>query len=131
LEVRSLSDRESFQYFFAHALLIAIGNAIPDTDWNGWVSAGAIASIVVTCAGILFCYRANGGASGEWFLARMLAVSWVVTVRFVVVGMAVAFVGAVLLYLRVAHHLRRIHDRRAMISDARESAPDVHLAPLA
>src|SRR5687767_12861219 len=92
LEVRELSEAEGFRYFLANMLLMTIGAELPVEGWNVWDQAGALLTVVITALGILYCFRANGGAAGESFLPRMMAISWVVTLRTIALTLIVALV---------------------------------------
>lgn len=134
---RELTEREAFQYFFVYLVLITGLSEIPTPDWNEWDTAGAVASTVVTILGLLYCFRSNGGAAGEAFLARFSALMLVVSIRTAVflIPLMIAVMGAadllgvlsddtswfefvlvtavgVLVYLRVAAHLRTVNALR-------------------
>jgi hypothetical protein len=57
---------------------------------SDWVSQ--LSYVVATVIGTLLAYRANGGANGNDFAARYLAVGWVVTVRLMVLFLLPLFV---------------------------------------
>lgn len=97
---RPLSSRELLPYVIASALLAAL--AFVATDWSrpwdrddfeaAFDSATTLLAGAISAFGIVACYRANGGASGIEFLDRLLAIGFVLFVRFVIVS-AVTFVA--------------------------------------
>ena len=99
--VRSLGDRdqrddESFKYFFAYLMILGILTELPEaTAWNHWDTAGAIGTVIVNAAGMIYCYRVNGGGGGTAFLSRYFAITWVITLRLILVFLPVFFVATI------------------------------------
>ena len=128
-----LSEREVLPYLIVFLVLSTVNGCIPQADLNIWGGLSAAWSIALAVAGTVYIYRQNGGAHGQHFLQRYLAVGWVVTLRWIV-AMSVAFAAlfAVLeaigtsnddtswydflfiaaaetaLYSRIGHHVRDI-----------------------
>ena len=134
---RDLTEREAFRYFLANSILVAIVMEVPKEDWNTWDAVGAVATVIVTILGLIYCYRSNGGDAGQAFLSRVIAIMWVVTIRIFVASIPIALailgvadlVGAltddtswwealalllleVFIYARVAVHIRRVVELR-------------------
>ena len=97
---RPLLPRELLPYAIASAVLAALAFATADwlrpwdrDDFEAAVdSATTLLAGVISGFGIWACHRANGGESGAEFADRLLAIGFVLFVRFVVV-FAVAFVA--------------------------------------
>jgi hypothetical protein len=108
---RPLSSRELLPYAIATALLIAL--AFVAADWSrpwdrddfeaAFDSVTTLLAGVVSAFGIIACYRANGSASGIEFPDRLLAIGFVLFVRFVIVS-AVTFV--VWIYMTAIFHIQ-------------------------
>jgi hypothetical protein len=68
---------------------------IPSPSSDAPIWWGFVAYPFVAVAGVFYCYRCNGGASGQRLAERYLAVGWVVLVRFLVLGMLLVMAGLV------------------------------------
>ena len=83
-----LSAKETLKYLAAQGMLLSLifipSPADAPPDW------AFILYPLLSLAGIYFCYRSNGGASGLQFAERYLAVGWVVGLRVAVLGIAAA-----------------------------------------
>ncbi len=86
LSTRGLTESEAFRYLFANIVLLTAFSSVPIENWNVWDTADLIATVVITAAGLLFCYRLNGGAEGTSFVPRILAIMWVMTIRILVLA---------------------------------------------
>ena len=108
---RPLSSRELLPYLIASALLAALAFIAADwlRPWDrddfeaAFDSTTALLAGVISAFGIIACYRANGGPIGIEFLDRLLAIGFVLFVRFVIVT-AVTFV--VWIYMTAIFHIQ-------------------------
>ena len=145
---RDLRDDESFPYFFIYVVLMTLATSVPEIGWNTWDTVAATGTVILTAAGVLYCYRANGGSAGTAFLSRFMAISWVMMIRLLVLFLAVFFAAAivatvlgesteeaswwdtllvfgmeVLTYTLVAKHLRRVRVLRAQLDAVLAAQP--------
>jgi hypothetical protein len=136
MAARPLSEREALPYLVVFAGLSAAVGYIPQTMSNVWDGLGAAWSIALAVVATIYIYRQNGGADGQHFLQRYLALGWVVSVRWILVLIlvAVAFHGTlaavgsdtesthwydflflavveVVIYWRIGHHVRDVARR--------------------
>lgn len=94
---RPLSEREVLPYAMGGSALVYLVSSYPRRMNGIWDMAGAILGLVITVLGTIFIYRQNGGASGQHFLQRYVAIGWVVSIRwFVFVLVAAVIFGALL-----------------------------------
>jgi len=93
MAARPLSEREVLPYLVVFVSLYAAVGYIPQAFTNIWDGLEAFCSIALAVLGTIYVYGQNGGASGQHFLQRYLAIGWVVTLRWLVVFIlaAVAF----------------------------------------
>jgi hypothetical protein len=153
---RELTELEAFRYYFANLLLITIAAEFPTDGWNAWDTVIAVVTVAMTVLGLLYCFHSNGGAAGREFLARFSALTWVVTLRTIAVGLPVILLimgvadaaGVmtdesswwevplviafdVIIALRVAAHLRTVNALRRQYGEwsaRREAAPSEPVA---
>ena len=95
MAARPLSEREVLPYLVVFVALSSAVAYIPQTPQNLWDGLGAVWSVLLVALGTIYIYRQNGGANGQHFLQRYLAVGWVVAIRWLVVFVLawVAFYG--------------------------------------
>ncbi len=81
-----LPPREQVSYLVG--IFVIWGLPIPTAIALGSASqdglASDLAALGISLVGVLHAYRSNGGSSGEEFAVRLIAVGWVVGVRFTV-----------------------------------------------
>ena len=136
MAARPLSEREVLPYLVVFVGLYAAVGYIPHTITNVWDGLGAVWSITLAVVGTIYIYRQNGGADGQHFLQRYFAISWVVTIRWLVILFlaAVAFFATLtmlgseaeettwyeflciavveaLIYWRIGYHIRDLAQR--------------------
>jgi hypothetical protein len=96
-----LPPRSAFAYVLATFLLFQLMAGVPGlwnvdpadiTSWT-WVAFGLTAIVLVL--GMYAAYQANGGAAGEDFAARYLALGWVLGLRILVFGIGALILVAV------------------------------------
>jgi hypothetical protein len=94
-----LSSRELLPYAIASAILAALAFVVADwlRPWDRDDFEAVVDSVTTLLAGVISglgiwaCYRANGGKSGAELADRLLAIGFVLFVRFIVIS-ALAFV---------------------------------------
>jgi hypothetical protein len=136
LAARPLSEREVLPYVVVFVALSVAAGFIPHPTRNIWDELGAVWSVLLAAVATIYIYRQNGGAGGQHFLQRYIAVSWVVSIRwFVFLSLAaLAFYSTLaalradrtsrhwydflfyasiqaVIYWRVGHHVRDIAQR--------------------
>jgi hypothetical protein len=144
LASRPLSDREVLPYF---AIFLGVTSAawfMPLVEPNLWDHLLTAVGVLLAVPGTVWIYRRNGGAVGQHFLQRYLAVGWVVGIRWLVVVLpslmlyfavldlldveAVATtwhdfilfsIALLLLYWRIGHHIADIAARSAASNQSR------------
>lgn len=77
---RPLSEREILPYLLGYLTLTA-ATVFLDYSSNVWDALWGISSSMLALIGTFSIYRQNGGANGQYFLQRYLAIGWVVTLR--------------------------------------------------
>jgi uncharacterized membrane protein YadS len=84
LRDRMMDDREALPYFVVYSVLAAIATSLhaapPPTVWLVSNCAG---TVLVTLAGVLYCYRQNGGQAGYDFIQKSVVLGWVVAIRLI------------------------------------------------
>lgn len=100
---RPLSEREILPYLLVFlTLTTTLTNAItfiPEFSANVWDALWALSSTILTLMGTFYIYRQNGGANGQYFLQRYLAIGWVVTLRWLLILIITTVILAILLEL--------------------------------
>jgi hypothetical protein len=99
LAMRDVSSLDSMRYLLGFSFL-CLPESIPYVAArSGPFLFYSLLSSAVFILGILYCYRMNGGRDGTNFLPRFISLSWVISVRFVVVlfplGLLIALMSAV------------------------------------
>ena len=90
---KSLSASETAKYLAAQAALLSIAFVPTPADTPaGWPF---LAYPLLALAGVYYCYKRNGGAVGERFAERYLAVGWVAGLRVVIVLIVIVIVGSI------------------------------------
>ncbi len=83
-----LPPRRVLPYLIVWLGILSLISVIPMSDstapWE-WLTVQALYYTVATGLGVWWSYRANGGAVGVDFASRLLAIWWVLGVRFLVV----------------------------------------------
>ena len=87
LRERAMTDRECLPYYVVPAACISLVlhlpmAALPTTRWDLF---SGITDMLLTIAGILYCYRQNGGKTGYDFIQKSVVLGWVVGIRFSVI----------------------------------------------
>ena len=81
---RRLSQREKFKYYAVFIFFIYLSLAFQGYERPG-VTGGlffaGLLSAVLAVGGLVLCYKANNGNSGEDFIERFVCISWVVGIR--------------------------------------------------
>lgn len=99
MAVRPLSESETLPYLVVYVTLITAVGYIPHTSSNVWDTLSALFSTVLAVIGTIYIYRQNGGANGQYFLQRYFAISWVVTLRWLLIGIIIFSISLILIEL--------------------------------
>lgn len=99
MAIRPLSESETLPYLVAYVAFTTALFFIPYTFSNVWDTLGAVFSTVLAVVGTIYVYRQNGGADGQYFLQRYFAISWVVTLRWLVILIITTVIFYILLEL--------------------------------
>jgi hypothetical protein len=96
MDARPLTDREALPYLVVFVALSAVASYFPQEAQNVWDRLEAVLSLLLSTFGTIYIYYRNGGANGQHFLQRYLAIGWVVTIRLVpiLILVFIAFHGA-------------------------------------
>jgi hypothetical protein len=97
LATSPLSERESFNYLMAYVVLTTLPFWPSESEVNYWDHLIQASSLLFSVLGTIHAYRENGGAAGQQFLQRYLALGWVWAIRW---GVWFAFAGVLTLSLR-------------------------------
>ena len=85
LSLQDLPSAESLKYLIGFAFMSLPSNAFASAMVLARQSYYPLLSAGLFVAGVLYCYSQNGGSRGTNFLPRFIALSWVVSVRFLLV----------------------------------------------
>lgn len=99
MAVRPLSESETVPYLVVYVTFTTALSSIPYSFSNVWDTLGAVVSTVLAVVGTIYVYRQNGGADGQYFLQRYFAISWIVTLRWLVIFIITILVFSILLEL--------------------------------
>lgn len=99
ITARPLSEREILPYLLVYLTLTTTIIFIPESSANVWDALSALSSIILTLVGSFYIYRQNGGANGQYFLQRYLALGWVVTFRWLLIFVITTVILLILLEL--------------------------------
>ena len=83
LQMAKVTERSTLHYLIAHFIIYGIA-AIPLQHANQLDIISALLMLLVSLLGINYAYHCNGGDSGKQFLTKYMALSWVVTIRMMV-----------------------------------------------
>ena len=88
LRAREVSDREALPYLIIYLVLttLAIGFPLNGSTYNGFDWMSFVLSIFTVFGGVLYAYRENGGQYGYDLIQKYTVLGWVVTFRFLLVG---------------------------------------------
>jgi len=99
MAARPLSEREVLPYLLVYITISTAVIYIQDPFFNVWDALSALFSTILTLVGSFYIYRQNGGANGQYFLQRYLAIGWVVTFRWLLIFIVTTVILAILLEL--------------------------------
>jgi hypothetical protein len=86
-----VTERSVLKYLIAYTILVGIV-MIPYGEVNQFDMFSSALMIPLSVFGILYAYTCNGGDSGNNFIAKYFAISWVITVRFIAYFIPLAFI---------------------------------------
>jgi len=91
-----VTEKSLLGYLVAYTILVGLA-MIPLSETNQFDVFSALIVIPVSVMGILYAYSSNGGDSGSEFLAKYIAIGWVVTVRLIAVILPLALAAGIFL----------------------------------
>lgn len=97
--IRPLSESETLPYLVVYVTCTTVLSFVPDTFANTWDILSATFSGFLAVVGTIYIYRQNGGADGQYFLQRYFAISWVVTLRWLLIFTITTVIFFILLEL--------------------------------
>lgn len=92
-----MSEREVLPYVVVSAAVFSVAGYIRQPLNNRWDALSVGWSLLLAVFGTIYIYRQNGGANGQHFLQRYLALGWVVGIRWFVAFTPVVLVLYVML----------------------------------
>lgn len=93
-----LAEKDSFKYLFVFVLTYTLAMyETGDTTGAGW---NMIMYLVLGLGGLYYTYKCNGGDQGKDFVVRYLAVSWVASIRWIVMVLIPAMI--VFIFVKIA-----------------------------
>ena len=133
LIARPLTEREQLPYLVVFVALTTIAEILTTELSNVWDYLSAAASVITAVGGAIFLYHQNGGRAGQYFLQRYFSIGFVVSIRWLVLVLAVVIpfiflldlagllkdtttwpefvvlaVAELFLYQRIGHHIRDV-----------------------
>ncbi|MEF1255444.1 hypothetical protein [Vibrio sp. M260112] len=78
----TIKENELVKYFIAHILIVGAALSIPYQEPNIFDLVASILSVFLCIVGVLYAYRCNGADKGSHFIAKFLAISWVMFIKF-------------------------------------------------
>lgn len=99
----NFGEKDRFIYAFICIALGSLGMeammCMPVENPNIWDIIGSIGNIVIPVAGTFFAYKINGANKGTDFLGRFFSISFVVSIRFLVLLLPI-FVVLLFYYIK-------------------------------
>ena len=84
LRDRKVDDREALPYYIVYSMLGAVFTTLPTGQApDVWKVLNCAVTVLLTIAGVLYCYRQNGGQAGYDFIQKSLVLGWVVAIRLI------------------------------------------------
>lgn len=81
LATSPLSERQSFNYLMAFVVVTMLPFWPSEDEVNSWDHLIQASTLLFSVLGTIHAYRENGGAAGQQFLQRYLALGWVWSIR--------------------------------------------------
>ncbi len=101
IQEKQLTEKDKFIYTFISILFGVIGMELmilmPTENTNIWDLTSGLSNILIVALGILFAFKANGGAKEIDFLGKYFSISFVVSIRFLAILIPM-FIGLILYY---------------------------------
>ncbi len=88
----TFEESEIGAYFMAHVISMAVVMSFAFGEPNPWDIVSGFASVIITIFGVLYLKKQNGDSFGRQFLAKYIALGWVVTVRMLLLGIPLLIV---------------------------------------
>jgi uncharacterized membrane-anchored protein YitT (DUF2179 family) len=79
-----VDERERFKYYFGYMIVLAVGHLLPRSDVLSYDMETLIFGVVfliIAALGILLCYKANSSRDNRDFIARMICLTWPISIR--------------------------------------------------
>lgn len=84
LRDRKVDDREALPYYVVYSMLGAVATTLPTGQApDVWRVLNCAVNVLLTIAGVLYCYRQNGGQAGYDFVQKSVVLGWVVAIRLI------------------------------------------------
>ncbi len=87
----SVTEKSILKYLIAYTIFLGVA-MLPYGETNQFDLFSTVLMIPLSVFGILYAYACNGGDSGDNFIAKYFAIGWVVTIRFIVLLIPLAFI---------------------------------------
>lgn len=81
LASRPMTDREVLPYFVVEGALTSLALSVATSSLNLWSGLDLVWNFGLSVFGSIYWFRQNGGLRGHQFLQRILAIGWVVGLR--------------------------------------------------
>jgi hypothetical protein len=93
-----LSDKDGFNYVMASLILTSIVLSVATNNANGWIKLlSCFVSVVINIWGFKAIYQANIDNDGKDFFKRFFAISWVIGMRLLVIGIIIGVLIGVII----------------------------------
>jgi len=100
LEATGLTERERYHYLLGWMVLGAVAGTGAIVRQQGfWPSLDIVVAGVISVAAVWYAYRRNGGPDGSSFLDRFMSLGFVVSIRQIIIGLAMLFLHQEISYL--------------------------------
>lgn len=94
----SLSEKSQMIYLMLTMVLYALSGQFAGSVYvEGYFLAETIAILGTTILGIIYCYDGNMSGDGKEFIKRFICVSWLVTVRLILIALIIFFIIGLLM----------------------------------
>lgn len=98
----SLTEREKFSYLFALTFAWLLGGTLSLfflREVSDLMIIGQATGIVLSAIGIIWCFQINQAGDGKNFLERFICLSWIMSVKILVIYFAFLFAISIILNL--------------------------------
>lgn len=81
-----VTEKESLKYLIGMIILYGISPSQGNTADGATMLAAAIVGLAISIIGLICAYKSNNGSSGNQFLVKYIAISFVVSIRFILIS---------------------------------------------